>query len=101
MTHVTKIDLQEVNAFFGDYLNKSMPGVVRDLVLSGTKLESGNLETQVIEWRHLRNKSPDIAKKIDAPTKGYNIPLLRNIQTPEHFVYDPGTGEYLGQFNVE
>jgi hypothetical protein len=97
-----QIDLNQVNQFFENYQKTPMPQVVRDLVLSGTDLKFGELETRVIEWRSLRDIfSPEIAQKIDVNCEGYNIPVLRKVQTPEHFVYEPRTGEYLGQFNVE
>ena len=97
-----KIDLRLVNQFFENCPKTQMPKVVRDLILSGIDLKFGELETRVIEWRSLRDiHSPEIAQKIDANCEGYNVPVLRKMQTSEYFVYEPRTGEYLGQFNVE
>jgi hypothetical protein len=97
-----KMDLEQMNHFFANYQKTPMPEVVRSLTLSGSKIIIGELETSVIEWRSLRDIfSPEIAQKIDVNCTGMNIPVLRRIQTPEHFVYDPRTGEYLGQFDVE
>jgi len=97
-----EIDLKQINHFFENYKKTPMPKIVRDLVLSGTNFKLGELETKVIEWCSLRDIfSPDIAKKIDVPTECYNIVILRRMQTPEYFVYEPRTGEYVGQVNIK
>ena len=96
------IDLKQVIDFFKNFRERRMPKSVLGLILQdGFNLKYDNLETTVTEWRSLRDIfSPDIAAKIEVPTTGYNIPLLRLVGTPEHFVYHPHSGEYLGQFEV-
>ncbi len=96
------IDLKEIMEFFENYQERPMPRSVIDAIMSGKTLEFGDLRTNAIEWRSIRDIfSPEIARKIDVPCEGYNIPVLRKMPTPEHFVYEPRTGEYLGQFNVK
>lgn len=100
-----EFNLSEIEIFLLNPTHFPMPEAVRGLILSGNTLRAGNLESQVIEWHDLKEFSHEIAEKIDAPTEGYNIPVLRRIDEiplsepiTRHFVYEPRTGEYLGQF---
>lgn len=95
------IDLDEINKFFTNYKKKIMPRTVQDLVLAGTNLKFGELETTVIECSRLRVIAPKITKNISSSYDGHNILVLRNVQTAKCFVYGPESGRYLGQFTVE
>ncbi|MBU0979942.1 MAG: hypothetical protein KJ709_04005 [Nanoarchaeota archaeon] len=95
-------DLDEINDFMANYEGKVMPESVRRIILSGEKLAGCGLESVVIEWRSLeRQFSPKIAAKIEASTKGKNVPVLKETDTPNFYVYHPENGEYLGHFYVQ
>jgi hypothetical protein len=97
-----EIDLDEINNFFDNHQTTPMPQSVLRMIMSGTNLKSGDLETRVIEWRNLRDIfSPEIAQNIDASYPGQNIPVVRDYPTPTHHVYHPETGDYLGSFEVD
>ncbi len=91
------INIDEINKFFRRPKGTRMPRVVRELILKGVKLKGRGLETKIIEWGSLPRLSPDLSEKIYAPTKAYNIPLVRVQKSTKHFVYHPETGEYVGK----
>ncbi|MBS3083738.1 hypothetical protein J4423_02965 [Candidatus Pacearchaeota archaeon] len=99
------IDVEEVSRFFNNYREMPMPRTVRELILDKCmRLKSGQLESGVLELTVLRDIfAPDIAKKLSDKYGANNmeVPTLRIIKTPENFVYDPNTGEYLGKFDVK
>jgi hypothetical protein len=93
-------DIKKVAEFFADH-TKPMPEELLSRILSGMHFEYEDLQTKVMEWSWLQEQfAPAIAQKIDAPTRGYNIPIVRRFPTPDHYVYHPISGEYLGTFRV-
>lgn len=102
LLYLMKLDIVQINQFFENYQQTPMPKMMRELILSGDNFKFGELETEVVEWKSLRDIfSPEIAQKINANCEGYNIPVVRDHKTPEHHVYEPQTGEYLGYFEVQ
>ncbi|MEK6811919.1 MAG: hypothetical protein AABX96_05400 [Nanoarchaeota archaeon] len=99
------IDVEEVSRFFESYREVPMPRTVRELILDKCiHLKSGQLESGVLELTALRDIfAPEIAKKLSDRYGANNmeVPTLRIVKTPQNFVYDLNTGEYLGKFDVK
>ena len=94
------IDLDEANIFFADPRSKPMPKWMRDSVDSGNYVKSGAYTAQTIEYKSLMNIfAPDLAERLQQDSR-YAIPVLRVTNTPDYLVYNPRTGEYVGQFDI-
>lgn len=94
-----RLDLDEINNFFANYKKTDMPQTVKRLILAGTTLKFGKLETMAIKFRHLRDIAPKVTKNIEYDYHG-DIPVIRNVKTSEYSAYAPASGVYLGQFNA-